>query len=309
MAILTLTSRANAVLAGAISLTMLAFSASAADISVKHASGETTLRERPAKILTYDIAALDTLTALGVEVAGVPKGNKPDYLSKYAGDKVATIGTLFEPDYEAVAAAQPDLIVVAGRSRSKYAELAKIAPTIDLTVDPENFLAQAQENVRTLARITGKQEQGDALLAKLASSTASLKEKSAKAGKSLLVLTTGGKMSSYGPGSRFGMLFTDYGFPASEEAGITKGTHGKPSSFEYILEKNPDWLFVIDRDAAIGREGAAAKFLDNEVVAQTTAWKTGHVVYLNSTSWYLVGGGITAMQATVDQLTAALDKI
>ncbi|AYD04445.1 siderophore ABC transporter substrate-binding protein [Neorhizobium sp. NCHU2750] len=294
-------------LAGVASLMVLAGPADAADITFRHASGETTFSKQPVKVLTFDIATLDTLTALGVDVAGVPKGHKPDYLSKYDGGNVLTIGTVFEPDYEAVAAAHPDLIVVAGRSRAKYADLAKIAPTIDMTVNSEKFLSEAEENVRKLGTLFGKQDQAEALIAKLNASTAELKQKSAHAGKSMLILTTGGKMSSFGPGSRFGMLFSDYGFQPAESTGA-KGMHGNPASYEYILKENPDWLFVIDRDAAIGREGAAKKMLDNELVAQTTAAKAGHIVYLDPTSWYVVGGGITAMQKTVDQLTAAVDK-
>ena len=51
-----------------------------------------------------------------------------------------------------------------------------------------------------------------------------------------------------------------------------KGNHGQPVTFEYIKKPNPDWLFVLDRSAAIGEEGKAAKdVLDNPLVAETTA--------------------------------------
>ena len=51
-----------------------------------------------------------------------------------------------------------------------------------------------------------------------------------------------------------------------------KGNHGQPVTFEYIKKTNPDWLFVLDRSAAIGEEGKAAKdVLDNPLVAETTA--------------------------------------
>ncbi|MDX3924273.1 MAG: siderophore ABC transporter substrate-binding protein [Shinella sp.] len=281
--------------------------ANADPIVVKHAQGETTLEKIPAKVLTFDLAALDTLDALGIEVAGVPTGNKPDYLSKYRSDDYAKIGTFFEPDYEAVNAAEADLIIVAGRSSPKYADLAKIAPTIDLTVDADDYLSSAANNVLTLGRIFGKEAEAKALLDKLQSSTAALKATAEKSGKGLLVLTTGGKMSAYGPGSRFGVLYSDYGVaPAAENLKV--GNHGQAISFEFILETNPDWLYVIDRDAAIGREGAAREFLDNEIVHQTNAWKNGNVVYLDPVSWYLVGGGIRSMQQTVDQLQSALDK-
>jgi ABC-type enterochelin transport system, periplasmic component len=282
-------------------------SAAAAEIVVKHSKGETTLPSTPEKVLVFDMASLDTLHTLGVEVDGVPSGAKPDYLSKYSGSDVLNIGSLFEPDYEAVSGAKPDLIIVGGRSSAKFEDLAKIAPTIDLTIDPTNYVGSAKTNVETLAEIFGKQAEADAALQKLEASVSALKEKAASAGKGLLILTTGGKMSTYGAGSRFGVLFTDYGVQQADE-NIKVGQHGQPISFEYILERDPDWLFVIDRDAAIGRDGqAAAELLDNEIVAQTTAWKEEQVVYLDATAWYLVGGGLTAMQNTVNQLTEAFD--
>ncbi len=282
-------------------------SAVAAEIVVKHSKGETTLPSMPETVLVFDMASLDTLHTLGVEVDGVPSGAKPDYLSKYSGSDILNIGSLFEPDYEAVSAAQPDLIIVGGRSSAKFEDLSRIAPTIDMTTDPTKFVESAKTNIETLAEIFGKQAEADAALQKLDASVSALKDKALPAGKGLLILTTGGKMSTYGAGSRFGFLFTDYGIKQTDE-NIKVGQHGQPISFEYILERNPEWLFVIDRDAAIGREGqAAAAFLDNEIVAQTTAWKEKQVVYLDSTAWYLIGGGLTAMQNTVDQLTKAFD--
>ena len=282
--------------------------AQAADLVVKHKQGETTIAGTPQKVVVFDLASLDTLAALGVEIQGVPGGVKPAYLSQYNDDKYVKVGTLFEPDYEAVNAAAPDLIIVAGRSAAKYGELAKIAPTIDLSVSADNFMDEAKNNVVTLATVFDKRSEADRLIGALDTSIAALKASAADKGKGLLVLTTGGKMSAFGPGSRFGMIHSVYGVqPAAETTHV--GNHGQAISFEYILETDPDWLFVIDRDAAIGREGtAAAQYLDNEIVQRTKAWKNGHVVYLDAASWYLVGGGITAIQNTVDQLTSALNK-
>ena len=47
---------------------------------------------------------------------------------------------------------------------------------------------------------------------------------------------------------------------------------------------------MIDRDAAIGREGSPARsMLDNALIRPTKAWKNGRVVYLNNYNWYLLG--------------------
>ena len=64
-------------------------------------------------------------------------------------------------------------------------------------------------------------------------------------------------------------------------AGETTSTHGNESSFETIVEKNPDYIFVMDRDAAIGTEGAqlAQDIVENELIMGTDAYKNGHIVY------------------------------
>jgi len=289
--------------------TALASGANAADVAVKHAQGETTVATNPEKVVVFDFATLDNLDRLGVKIIGVPGSIAfPEYLKKYDGADYTKVGTLFEPDYEAVNAAEPDLIIVGGRSAAKYGELAKIAPTIDLTVPAKEFISDTEANIEKLGQIFGKETEAKAEVDKLNSELAALKEKTKGKGKGLMILTSGGKISAYGPGSRFGVLHDSFGVePAAPDLSV--GNHGQPVSSEFILETNPDWLFVLDRDAAIGREGTSAKqLLDNELVRQTNAWKNDQVVYLNAQNWYLVGGGLGALHNTIQQLSEAFDK-
>nr|WP_247654443.1 MULTISPECIES: siderophore ABC transporter substrate-binding protein [unclassified Microvirga] len=297
-----------ALIAGTLALGFLTVGAHAQDLTIQHSKGATSVPAKPKKVLAFDLASLDTLNALGVEVAGVPTARFPEYLAKYGSDKYQKVGTLFEPDYEAVNAAEPDLIIVGGRSSARYADLAKIAPTVDLTVDPKDVMGSVKRNVQLLGRIFDRQAEADARLAKLETSMADLRQETAKAGKGLLVLTTGGKMSAYGPGSRFGILHGEFGVVPAVE-GLATTNHGQAVTAEFILKTNPDWLFVIDRDVVVGRDGGAAKkVLENELVAQTTAWKKGQVVFLDPVNWYLTGGGITALQASADQIAKAVAK-
>ena len=276
--------------------------------SIKHAQGEAEIDGVPQKIVVFDYAVADTLDVLGVDIAGLPAGVMPPYLQKYADDGVARVGTMFEPDYEAVAALEPDLIIVGGRSAPKYEDLAKLAPTIDLTVDRTNFVASAKQNAETLGEIFGKQAEAAQAVAALDKSLENLRNSPVDAGNVLVMITTGGRMSAHGPGSRFDVVFSGFGFKPAVD-GLDTGTHGQAISNEFILETNPDWLFVVDRDAAIGREGSSAKqMLDNELVNQTTAWQKDQVVYLDPMSWYVVGGGLTAMNISINQLIESLGK-
>ena len=296
---------AAATLIGLLVLAAGSAPARAEPIVVKHAQGETTLAAIPKRVLVLDFASLETLDAIGVEVVGVVGALMPEHLSKYKADAYVKIGTLFEPDYEAIHAAKPDLIIVSARSAPKYGELSKIAPTIDLSTDDNSHLQSSIERARTLGRIFGKEAEIDALVAKLEAAIAGVRKQSENAGKGLIILTTGGKMSAYGPSSRFGTLHRDFGIPPAVE-GLDKAIHGQGISFELILKSNPDWLLVVDRDVAVGQGGQpAAELLDNPLVARTAAWQKGQVVYLDPVRWYLVGGGLISLQACADQITAA----
>ncbi|MDH4982146.1 siderophore ABC transporter substrate-binding protein [Hyphomicrobium sp. D-2] len=276
-------------------------------MTVTHAQGETALPDRPKKVFTFDLASLETLDALGVEVAGVIGSNIPDHLAKYRDDKYLKIGSLFEPDYETINAAQPDLIIVAGRSSPKYRQLAQIAPTIDLSTDDSTFLESAFRNARTLGRIFGKEPDAEQLIGKLQQTIDELKVKARSAGRGLIILTTGGRISAYGPQSRFGALHRDFGIAVAIDD-LDKAIHGQSVSFEFILQTDPDWLFVVDRDAAIGQKGQpAAQLLDNALIARTKAAQNKRIIYLDAARWYLIGGGIVSMQANADQIATALD--
>ena len=60
------------------------------------------LPKNPEKVVVFDFGILDTLDELGIEVAGLPQTNVPSYLSKYEDSKYANLGSLKEPDFEAI---------------------------------------------------------------------------------------------------------------------------------------------------------------------------------------------------------------
>ena len=276
------------------------------EITVTHAQGETTVPVNPETVLTFDLATLDTLSELGVEVDGLPKSNLPGHLADFDTPDMLDVGTLFEPDYEAVNAAAPDLIIVAGRSAESLPELEKIAPTIDLSNDWADFRGSVEANAMILGQIFDKEDEVAELVAQLDADIEAAKEITADAGTGLVVMTAGGEVTAYGPGSRFGFVHDELGLtPAIED--VEAATHGEAVSFEFIAEANPDWLVVVDRDVAVGESGAAAaQVLENELVAGTTAWSSDQVVYVDSVDWYIVNGGLGTLSRMVDEITTAL---
>lgn len=275
-------------------------------VVVEHAQGTTELAGVPEKVFVFDYATVGVLTALGVEVDGVPKENVPAPFAELGEDEdVVDVGTLFEPDYETVAAEAPDLVVVGGRSAEALPELEKIAPTVDLSSDQADPVASAIENAETLGAIFGKQAEAAELVAALEGSLADVRATAAEAGDALLLMTSGGNINAYGDAGRFGFLFSGLGLTEAVDV-AEEGRHGQAVSPEFILETDPDWIFVIDRDSATGGAEAARAVMDTSVVERTTASREGRIVYLDSTLWYVVGGGVWALQAMADEVGAAL---
>ena len=283
--------------------------AQAEPLTIKHAQGETALEATPKKVMVLDINSLDIVDALGAEPAGVVGSNLPPYLSKYTADSYIKTGSLFEPDYEAINAAEADLAIVGGRSRAKFKEVAEIVPTVDLTVDGEPFTEGLKKNIATLGAIFGKQEKAAELTAAFDARLNGLKEAAKDAGSAMILVTNAGKVGVYGPNSRVGWLHKEVGFKPVEDNIDDRFHGGDIVSFEYILEKNPDWLFVVDRDAGVGESGNSAKAtLDNELMARTDAVKNGRVVYLDPQAAYIVSAGYTSVSRLMDEVQAAVSK-
>ena len=276
-------------------------------VTVQTARGEAVVPKNPQNVAVYDLGALDTLTALGVPVGATVDKSMLPYLQDAFG-KAKHVGTLFEPNYEALGAFKPQLIIIGSRTSKAAQQLNELAPTIDMTADTKNLRTSAEERIDAYAQIFGKQAEADKLKADINKAFDEAREAAKGKGKGLVLIVSGGKLSAQSPNSRLGgWLHQDIGLPPVD-ANMKEGSHGMPISFEYIKEKNPDWLFVLDRSAAIGEEGKAAKdVLDNPLVAESTAWKKGQVVYLDSSA-YLAAGGAQQLQTVAKQAAEAFKK-
>lgn len=285
-------------LVAAVSLSSPAFS----DTTIATYAGDVSVATSPASIAVLDMAAVDTLDALGVDIAGISTPHYVDYLDHVA-DTAVSVGSLFEPDFEGLANLGVDLIIAGGRSSRQVEPLSKIAPTIDMTIwadENSTLMEQSLSRLAAFGTLTGTEDTAMHLANEFRTKAAAAKAAAANKGNGLIVMTNGPKVSAYGAGSRFGWIHDVLDLPEAVE-GVDEQTHGEAISFEFIAKANPDWLIVIDRAAAIGQDGDAASVtLDNALVAGTTAWQNGNVIYLNSANVYIAGGGYQSMMHTFD---------
>ena len=264
----------------------------------------------PQRIAILDMPSLDILDRLGLGDRVVGSATTTlEYLQAYVpGNTIANLGTIKEADLEAVMACEPDVIFIGGRLSASYDALSEIAPVVFLSTDTEiGVVESVRNNATTIASMFGLEAQVDELMAGF---DARIEALAAFAeGKNAIVgLCTSGSFNILGSDGRCSIISVEIGFDNLGDGDVT-ATHGNESSFELVVELDPDYMFVLDRDAAIGTDGAqlAKEIVENELVMDTDVYKDGHIVYLeNPTVWYTAEGGITALDIMLNDLEGAL---
>ena len=264
------------------------------------------------RIAVMDMAALDILDSLGLgdRVVG-SSSTSLDYLQDYVtNESVSNLGTIKEADMEAVMACEPDVIFIGGRLSSSYDALSEIAPVVFLSTDTEiGVVESVRKNASTIASMFGVEDQVDSLMSgfdtRIEALAAFAADKTAIVG-----MCTSGSFNVLGNDGRCSIIGVEVGFEnIGVDAEIDTSTHGNEASFEFIVEKAPNYIFVMDRDAAIGTDGAqlAQEIMENELVMGTDAYKNGNIVYLEHPAvWYTAEGGIHALDLMLSDLESAL---
>lgn len=264
----------------------------------------------PERIAILDLAALDIIDSIGVgdKVVGMAQ-TSIDYLSQYSENKsIKNLGTIKEADIEAVMECEPDIIFIGGRLSASYDKLSEIAPVVYLATDSSIGLVESTlKNAKTIASIFGKENEVEDKVNQYNDRINNLKN--IASGKNALVgMTTSGSFNILGNDGRCSIIGNEIGFNNLGATGNTS-THGNEASFETVVAKNPEYIFVMDRDKAIGTAGAASakEIVENDLVKSTPAYKNNHIIYLeNPNVWYTAEGGIQALDMMLKDLEKGL---
>ncbi|WP_162802773.1 siderophore ABC transporter substrate-binding protein [Ornithinimicrobium avium] len=286
-----------------------------ATVTVTDASGaEVEVPLDPEVVVTTDWSVARTLDGLGVELDGVPAATAglPDDMSGLAD--VATVGSVREPDFEAISALEPDLVIVASRSGTPeiVAEMKKITPNVvDMSArweDPADQLVTIEDRVVDLGRIFGLQDEAQAQMDEVTAGVGAVREQVVAAGDTaMFVQVSGGTVSAYGPGSRFGVVHEDFGFADTGAPVDSENEHGQEISQEFFTQYDPDVIYVLDRSQAIGEEAQSAlEVLDNGLVDTTRAAADGRIVQVDGFSWYIANAAPASLAQMVEDVQKAL---
>lgn len=274
------------------------------------------LKKNPKKIAVYDLSALDILNTLGLEAQLVPSASFAGNLSKYQQDKFTKAGSLFEPDLNVLKAAKPDLIIVGGRSASKAEAVKGIAPTLDLSPDTSQYIVDLTERTHVLARAFGKEKIATEKLGKIATLQQQLK-KQTEGKTALMLFAVGENFMPHAENDRFGFVYELAGFKPvldpSEQSDVPRPEAGSPEALKATeknvqritaaVEKNPDYIIILDRGAVNTQKYTAQDNIQKHLALKNAkALAEKKVIYVNADAWYITGAGLDNTAFMLEEL-------
>ncbi|WP_324653133.1 ABC transporter substrate-binding protein [Georgenia sp. H159] len=246
--------------------------ASGAEVTIETNNGEMTVPQDPERVVVLDNTAMETVRDLGVAPVAVPKQLLPSvgFAEWLEDDAILDVGTHREPNLEIINEAEPDLIIGGYRFEEYTEDLSDIAPVVDVAPDDERYVESLKEQTTTLGEIFAAEDVAAQLVADLESAV----EEAAAAtdGQSVfLAVSSGGKIDN-GAG-RIGRLLEPLDLVdvfAGEDLDDESVHQDSGLAPETVAQADPDWLIVLDRDAATatGEETTPAR----QIIEAQEAW-------------------------------------
>ena len=278
----------------------------------------------PRRVITLSEPTLDDALALGVTPIGSTSGRGqsgvPHYLATAAAG-VKIVGVIAQPDYEAIAAAKPDLILVDGTSINNNADALKILRRIAPTYNAGYAGGDWRANLEHAADALGLAAKAKTVEAAYDQKVAAAKSKLAStyAGKTFsIVRWQGGSASLILKELPAGIALTDLGLARPKDQDKDGRGHSEPVSLENLDRIDADYLFLgtlggssvgnTEAGGSSDTDAAEAAIKQAEQVpgfTQLTAYREHHVIPVDGSLWTSTGGPLL-MDGLVDSVVAAL---
>lgn len=299
-------------------------------IVIKHALGETTIEEKPERVVTVQWSNHDVALALGVVPVGFSAANygvqDDSGMLPWTADKLkeldAETPTIFQDtdglDFEAIADANPDVILAAysGITQEEYDTLSEIAPVVAYQTSP--WVASWREQVTYNAMGMGMEEEGKQLIAdteKLIEEKVK-KHSELKGKKAAFVSISADDLSKfyvYSPLDPRGAFLSELGmeYPESITSQITD-----PNSFYIeVSAENADMLNDAEILVSYGDKNTLAALQADSILGKIPAVERGSVVIIGDNTPLAAAGTPSplAIEYSIDEylklLSEAVSKV
>ena len=226
--------------------------------------GDVTVPVNPQRVVALDNRTFWTLSDWGIELVGAPVPLLPTGIP-YKEDGVIPfdVGTHNDPKLEMIAAADPDLVIVGQRFAGRYEEIKALVPNtavinlnFDVSVEAkssgDNLVNGFKDFTLALGQIFDKNAEAQKIVSDFDASIAAAKAAYNGTDTIMTVIVSGGNIGFSAPSSGrvWGPLYEIFDWKSSLYIdGASSDHQGDDISVEAIAQSNPDWIFVLDRDA------------------------------------------------------------
>lgn len=260
-----------------------------------------TIPNNPVRVASMDLGVVDTLEEIGSSVRFLPKQGLPNYLTKYKAKKYADLGDFKRPNMVKLKKLKPDLIIISSKQQAIYDEFAKVAPTINLSINPRDYESSFKNNMLLIGKVFNKLPEMSIKLTELGNKIKQVQQTIAESpDKALVVVYYNGHFMTSDYNNYTGLIHDWLGVKRVDLSDIQNKSKKniQTLSTKQIAALNPDILFIIDRNEAVGEGKVNRQQLEDNYIKQTKAYKENKVVYLNPDLWYFSGNGLrsTALQ-------------
>ena len=264
----------------------------ATSVTVEDNNGPHTLNMPLKSVVATDNRTFETLSDWDIKLSAGAVALMPKTSAYKQDSSIVDLGNHREPNLEAVVAVDPDLIVNGQRFAQFHDDFAKLAPNATvLELDPRDgqpFDTELKRQITVLGEVFSKQTEAKKLNEDFDAAVARVKKSYNKDETVMGVITSGGNINYSAPGNgrTLGPLFDILGLtPALEVKDASTDHQGDDISVEAIAKSNPDWILVMDRDAAVSADDAAYKpantlLESSDALKNVTATKDGNIVYM-----------------------------
>jgi iron complex transport system substrate-binding protein len=291
-------------------------------VSIAHAFGETTIEEKPERVVVLGWSAQDTVYALGATPVGMPAypygggedGVLPWNDEYFDPEQTTLLDTADGPPMEAIAALRPDVILAPydGFDEPVYDDLSGIAPTVAYPGDP--WTTPWRDQTRMIGEALGMAEEAEELIAETDQQVVDIAAEHPEFEGLTFAYTSMGAEAFYLylPTDPRVQLIEDLGFtvaPSVEELGAGSGD----SFFAQLsLESAPE----VESDVIVGfADGLSAEEVAAlPVYGQVPAIQRDAAVLIDDQSFGAAVSSVSvlsvpyALGQLVDQLSAAAQK-
>jgi len=210
-------------------------------VTIKAANGDVVIKQRPTRVVSLSPSATEDLFAVGADAQVVAVDDQSDYPKRAPRTKLSG----FTPNTEAIAAYNPDLVVISNDG-GLAASLEKLGITVLLEPAPDT-IAQAYDEIRQIGRATGHADGATRVVRGMQSKLTALIRSVPKKSRHLSVFhELSPDYYSATSATFIGRVYKLFGFRNIADAADSTNSGYPQLSAEYIVSTNPQIVVLAD---------------------------------------------------------------